>query len=221
MEKNNPDSLADSSFNTASRTGLVESVSIPLEDLLSAYVAGDEGSFEKLFDDMGGRIFAFIYRYIGNNSQAEDVYQDVCLKVALKASTYSKKASVSAWIFQIARNSCIDFLRSKGRRPVVSVEGGVSRGDESPAIEIEDKDGSDPAEEAALLELGLIIDSAVDKLPDEQKEVFLLKEEGGLTFEQIGEIVRCGKETAKSRMRYALERLRNSLGKEAKHYGLH
>ncbi|MFW5857209.1 MAG: RNA polymerase sigma factor, partial [Planctomycetota bacterium] len=81
------------------------------EALLAAYVKGDEAAFETLFDQVGHRIFAFVLRMMADSHRAEDVYQTVLIKVATKADLYRKKASVVAWLFQIARNACLDALR--------------------------------------------------------------------------------------------------------------
>ncbi len=213
MKKNKPNDNFDASNNTEE--------TFSLDDLLNKFVSNqDEDAFEKLFAEIGERLFSFIFRYIGNTAQAEDVYQEVCLKVAMKANTYSHKANVASWIFQIARNTSIDAIRSKGRRPTVSIDGNASQA-ETTIIELVNDNEINPAEKAAQIELATNIARAIDKLPNEQREVFLLREDGGLTFEEISKIVSCGKETVKSRMRYALERLRNSLGKEAQNYGLH
>lgn len=220
MDNLNPELQNNSSDINESRNSSLSSY-ISHENLLESYVNGDEKAFERLFEIIGVRLFAFIMRYIGNFSQAEDVYQNVCIKVAMKAGTYSRKASAMAWIFQIARNTCIDVIRTKGRTPKVSIDGSASRQEDAAVIELEDKKTADPSDGPVRLELAKAIAAAVEKLPDEQREVFLLKEEGELSFEEISKIVGCGKETAKSRMRYALERLRNSLGQEARNYGLH
>jgi RNA polymerase sigma-70 factor (ECF subfamily) len=181
-------------------------------------VAGDESAFEALFQEMGERLFAFILRYLGDHHRAEDVYQAVLVKVACKAATFQAHAKATTWIFQIARNTCLDELRAENRRPkVLSSEPELSQGLGGSPLPGE---APEPAEELIHKELGSRIEQAIQSLPDEQREVFLLKEEGGLTFEEISAVTDCGRETCKSRMRYALERLRNGLTREAKQYGL-
>jgi RNA polymerase sigma-70 factor (ECF subfamily) len=190
-----------------------------LADLITAFAVGDESAFEELCDRAGPRLIAFTRRMMGDAHHAEDVFQTVLVKVARNAASYQKRAPAMAWLFRIARNACLDELRRVSRRPVVELERGppdeesnwqerIAGGEEEPSAPLE------------AAELGARIAEAVQQLPDEQREVFLLKEEGDLSFEEIGEILHCNKETAKSRMRYALERLRNALGREARTYGL-
>ncbi|MFH0910658.1 MAG: sigma-70 family RNA polymerase sigma factor [Planctomycetota bacterium] len=189
------------------------------EDLLEAYAAGDEAAFEDLFMRVGDRLFTFIRRYLGDHHQAEDVYQALCIKVASRAARFERRSSAMTWLYRIARNACLDTLRAEGRRPRISLDGG-GRGNGNPVYGHATHPAPNPSAGAEEAELGLAILRAVELLPDEQREVFLLKEEGELSFEEIGLLLDCGKETAKSRMRYALERLRNALGREARLYGL-
>lgn len=189
------------------------------EELLAAYVKGDEKAFEALVDNVGNRLFAFVRRTMRHDAHAEDVFQVVLVKIATKAHLFRKGSNLMAWLFQITRNACVDTLRREGRRPEVSLDGGGTNSGAGLKGMVA-AEAPDPAAKLANAELANAINRAVETLPDEQREVFLLKEEGELTFEEIGDILGCGKETAKSRMRYALERLRNSLGKEARSYGL-
>lgn len=188
------------------------------EELLSAYVNGHEVAFSILVERLGGRLFGFLVRYLGDHHLAEDVYQTVLIKLARHAPSFDRRAKLTTWLYQIARNACIDALRRKPRVRTVPLE--VDPEEEGPEARGLPAAGSTPAEDAARRELGRRILQAVDGLPEEQREVFLLKEEGDLTFEEIGDLLGCGKETAKSRMRYALRRLQNALGAEARLFGV-
>lgn len=190
------------------------------EELLAAYVEGDEPAFEELIAHVGGMLFVFIRRMMGDDTRAEDVYQDVLIKIATRAHYYHSHSRLKPWLFQIARNACIDTLRRDSRRTVVSLEN-VDEAQITPGVgKNPPRKQEAPDEQAMREELHAAILRVVQALPEEQREVFLLKEEGGLTFRQISRILGCEKETAKSRMRYALERLRNALGREARNYGL-
>jgi RNA polymerase sigma-70 factor (ECF subfamily) len=211
MENSNTINSSEASVNMTENNSAEEVKSA--DELLNEYISGNTSAFEKMFELIGAKLFSFICRYTLNPHRAEDIYQDVCIKVACKAGEFSG-GNASAWIFRIARNACIDVIRYEARRPAVSLDREIEAG-----RQVEGK-SEEPSEDVAKEELLRLIMSAVEKLPDEQREVFLLKEEGGLTFAEIADIVGCGRETAKSRMRYALERLRNALGREASNYGL-
>lgn len=189
------------------------------EELLARYVEGDEAAFGHLVERIGDRLFGFIRRFLSNHHLAEDVYQAVLVKVATHAASFDGRARVTTWVYQIARNACLDAVRSRSRRHLVSLDAGRDDGDGS-LLEARIVEDLPPEEALTVEELGRRIADAVEALPAEQKEVFLLREDADLSFDQIGKVLGCGKETAKSRMRYALKRLRNALGAEARLYGL-
>jgi RNA polymerase sigma-70 factor, ECF subfamily len=214
LETSNPQTVSPASIYEKIQDA-AEAVDHNPDQLLQAYLGGNDAAFEELFRQVGSPLFNYICRYLGDYFQAEDVYQNLCIKVATQAGRFERRSSVTTWLYQIARNACVDKLRSEGRKARVFYESeGRTDGGASSSR------NADPGNRVEQAELTLAITRAVENLPEEQREVFLLKEEGGRTFEEIGSILGCGKETAKSRMRYALERLRNSLGREARLYGL-
>ncbi len=209
---------SDSLMGDMETSALWESARTP-EEMLGQFIGGDEQAFHDLVDAVGGRLFGFICRFLGDHHLAEDVYQTVLVKVATHARSYDGRARFTTWMYQIARNACLDAVRSRARRKVVSLD--AEAGDcDSSLLEAQMVSDLPPAEQLTVAELGARISTAVEALPPEQKEVFLLRENADLTFEEIGEILGCGKETAKSRMRYALKRLQNALSAEARLYGL-
>jgi len=219
MNSGRPDPAPAASIPVDGSVGAAEPLRTD-EELLAAYVQGDEPAFEELFARTGGRLFAFVRRYLGDHHMAEDVYQEVCMKAARGAGGFARRASAATWLFQIARNACLDALRRQGRRPrLVRLEYGEAVPPVDPTARASDP-VQDPPAAAERAELGEVIVRAVEALPAAQREVFLLKEEAGLTFEEIGRLTGTGKDTAKSRMRYALERLRTSLGPEVRDHGL-
>lgn len=194
------------------------------EELLEQFRAGSDAAFEALFAQIGGRLFGFLRRYLGDEHLAEDVYQNVLVKVALHAGDYDGRSRLQTWIYQIARHAAVDALRAAKRRHEVAAgtgaDGDLEEGGLLPALAGIVSRDLPPLEQLTVEELGRRIGMAVEGLPLEQREVFLLREQADLTFEDIGQMLGCGKETAKSRMRYAMRNLQSALGAEARLFGL-
>lgn len=187
------------------------------EELLELYLAGQDEAFTRLVTLIGDRLFGFLCRFCRDRHLAEDVYQIVLVKVAIHAGTFDRRARFQTWLYRIARNAALDELRKQQRRKTIPLN---PTGEDEGIIGVVANDSSQPDELLSQEELKHNIFKAVETLPDKQREVFVLKIDGELTFEEIGEVLGCGKESAKSRMRYALKRLRNALGSHARHYGL-
>lgn len=178
------------------------------ERLLERYIAGDAEAFETLVGLYEEKLFAFIARMIGDNHLAEDVFQQTFIKVAQKAAAFDGRASFSTWLFRIARNAAVDELRKRGReRTHADPDKGGMEG-------VPDPDALSPLEKLTRDEMAERVRRALERLPEPQREAFLLKEEGELDFGEIGLILGCGRETAKSRFRLAVCKLRELLGME-------
>jgi RNA polymerase sigma-70 factor (ECF subfamily) len=180
-----------------------------MDELIRGLKAGRPEAFERLVRDHGDRIYRFVKRLSGERS-AEDLTQEVFLRVHRSIGAYRPEGRFESWLFAIASNLCIDHARRK--KP----EASLSEMDEDLAPErfaSGDREAAELAEEgerrAALLK-------AVERLPFEQKQVFLLREEAGLSFREIAELTGCPLNTALGRMHYAMEALRKSL----KAYGM-
>ncbi len=187
------------------------------EELLNSYLSGNIKAFEVLTGQFNGKLYGFLCRFVQDEHLAEDVHQEVLVKIAVHAHKYDGRAKLSTWIFQIARNSALDAIRKRKRTKDFSASVDVEE-----KHTIEDAISSDltPDTKVTVAELGERISDAVMRLPDDQREVFLMREDADLSFDEIAQILGCNKETVKSRMRYAVEKLRNSLKAEAKLYGL-
>ena len=146
-------------------------------------------------------MFRFLHYTIQNRAAAEDVCQEVFLRVIKGRSSYRRSGSFKAWLFTIARNAVIDRHRRVRVRPDSSF--GPDR------VELNEELHAEDSQEQDLLRVR--VRDALATMPLEQKEVFLLREEAGFDYQTIAELVGCGVPTAKSRMRYALERLRRVL----------
>ncbi|MCL2001162.1 MAG: sigma-70 family RNA polymerase sigma factor [Planctomycetes bacterium] len=178
------------------------------EYLLERHLDGDREAFEELVGRYEERLFAFIARMLGDPHLAEDIFQTVWLKVAMRAASFNARVSFSTWLFRIARNTALDELRRR-RPPLLRTDLEAGR-----MADLQDRNQVLPLERMTRNELEARIASAIQVLPEAQRETFLLKEEAELNFEEIGVILGCGRETAKSRFRLAVEKLRLALASD-------
>ena len=177
------------------------------EELMLLYGAGDARAFERLYARHKGGVFRFLRRQCAGNAVAEELFQDVWLRVVSARASYTPSAKFTTWLYTIAHNRLMDHYRSLGRRP--------------PHASLDDEDApiaepvADPAEspERALdrKRAAERIVAAVEALPGAQREAFLLQQEAGLSVEEIAQTTGVPFETAKSRLRYALAKLRTDL----------
>ncbi len=180
------------------------------EDLMRSFQNGDRGAFEALYRKYKNPVFSFLARQYTNRDTAVELTQEVFLRVIRNAQSFRHGSRFTTWLFTIARNLAIDSVRKASHRRHASLdqktnEDGPSLGDRLPGRE------PDPDRASASARLQSDIAKAVSKLPEEQREVFLLREYHGLPFREIAEVVQAKEGTVKSRMRYALEALRGDL----------
>ncbi len=179
------------------------------------YQGGNEAAFEILYWRHQHGIFNFICHFIGESANhAEELLQDVFLKVVKSRKRYEPSAKFTTWLYQIARNGCIDHFRKMKHRKLTSLSQPIDD-DEDMSVETTIPHSSpSPEKNAHMGELAGVLKKAIDSLPDEQREIFLMREDLNLSFAEIAETLKCPINTAKSRMRYALEHLRKSLKRE-------
>jgi RNA polymerase sigma-70 factor (ECF subfamily) len=181
------------------------------ESLMLRYREGDVRAFEVLVHRHRKALYNFILRFVRDTAQAEDLLQETFLRVIKGADAWEEQAKLTTWVYTIARNLCVDAARRGQHRKAASLDAPI--GDpEGPAL-IERIAGAQAGAEAEATsrELGARLKQAIDALPDEQREIFLLREVSDLQFNEIAQIVGTSENTVKSRMRYALEKLREAL----------
>jgi RNA polymerase sigma-70 factor (ECF subfamily) len=179
------------------------------EKLMRRFQAGDARAFETLVRRHRSALWNFLLRHVGDRARAEDLLQDTLLRAVKASGEWVDRAKVTTWLFTIARNLATDEVRRAVHRRAEPLDG---RGGDAPApIDrvAADDPPPDAAAEGALLRPRL--EAALAALPAEQREVFLLREQGGLGFREIAEVTGVPENTVKSRMRYALEGLRRTL----------
>lgn len=182
--------------------------------LMERYRDGDEACFALLLRRHQGPVFRFFLRHVGDIESAEDLTQEAFLRVVHNRASFRSGARFTTWIYTIARNLAVDEMRKRRYRRHRSLDEPLGSRDGDPGRTLGDLVG-DPKErteaQAADLELRAVLEAAIGRLPEEQREVFTLREMGGLSFQEIAEVVGCNENTVKSRMRYALERLHAAL----------
>lgn len=177
-----------------------------------AFKAGDARAFESLVRRHRTPVFNFILRYTGHRARAEDVLQETWLKVVRSAREYEPKAKFTTWLYTIARNLCVDSARKESYRQAASLEAPVAEGDEGrPLGEGLPDTAASPERGAHNARVRPLLERALSSLPEEQREVFILREYSGIPFKDIAEVTGVSENTVKSRMRYALEGLRRRL----------
>jgi RNA polymerase sigma factor (sigma-70 family) len=180
------------------------------EQLMLAYGAGSAAAFEVLYGRWRRQIYRFLIRQCDSAGTADELYQDVWLRVVNARRQYMVAAKFSTWLFRIARNRLIDHWRSENRKPVAEMPG-ADDCENDPVDSVAAPDELQPEKIMERKERVRLVVGAVESLPDVQREVFLLHEEGGLTIDEIATLTGVGHETAKSRLRYAMTRLRARL----------
>ena len=187
---------------------------LPDARLVRSYLMGNDKAFEKLFKRYERPLFSFILRFTGDRAKAEDVFQQTWLKVINGLSSYEEKGKFASWLFGIANNCCIDEARKRSRSKV----------DDYASSEGMDKlegDMSDPEVELLRQEESVWLEQAVDRLPDAQKEVVLLRLHAEMPFKEIAELLGSPMNTVLGRMHYAVQNLKKfvieEFGEDANH----
>lgn len=174
--------------------------------LMLRYRDGDARAFEILYERHKGPLYRYLQRMCGRREVADDLFQEVWSKVIASRSRYEARAQFNTFLFRIAHNCAVDYFRRSGRP-----HEGAAQDIDDVAEQVSGAEHERP--DAALAEAQVRSDfrRALEQLPAEQRDVFVLYEESGLTLEEIGRITGVAMETAKSRLRYAVGKLRTAL----------
>jgi len=177
-------------------------------DLMVRYCAGDVAAFETLYARHKGPLYRYYLRQGLDDATAAELFQEVWAKIIKARKRYRPTAKFSTYMYSVAHNCLIDHFRRCGRAVDVFDEGVVTV-QELPA---DDRDG--PQARALSHERREQFHAALESLPDEQREAFVLREETGLGLADIAAVTHVSPETAKSRLRYAVRKLRSMLADE-------
>jgi RNA polymerase sigma-70 factor (ECF subfamily) len=178
------------------------------EDLMLAYVAGDVAAFDVLYGRHRGGVYRYLLRQCGHRGTADELFQDVWMNLIRARSSYAPTAKFATWLYRLAHNRLIDHYRASGHLTLVSAE---DEAHQDAVAALPGAPGDEPQARAENRELGERLRAAVAALPLAQREAFLLQQESGLSLAEIAELTGVGAETVKSRLRYALAKLRENL----------
>jgi RNA polymerase sigma-70 factor, ECF subfamily len=174
-------------------------------ELMLRYAGGDMRAFEVLYARHRAPLYRYLARHTRDREVANDVFQEVWSKVISSRTRYEPRAKFQTFLFRIAHNCFIDHCRRVAIQPQLGASGEENWQDALPA-----PDSDMPDRHAERSEMVTRYRAALLALPPEQRDVFLLYEEAGLSLEEIATITGVGAETAKSRLRYALAKLRHA-----------
>jgi RNA polymerase sigma-70 factor, ECF subfamily len=178
-------------------------------ELLRRYRHGDVAALESLVEKYRRPLYGFIYNMTGGQDDADEIFQEVWCRVIAKFSLY-RPDNFFGWLVRIARNLVIDRVRR--RKDVVSLDAATPDGGTLADVLSDGNRG--PGQAAAAGELGRSIQAAVNTLPPEQKEVFVLRVQAGMAFKEIAVVQKVSINTALARMQYALAKLRPLLARD-------
>ena len=177
--------------------------------LVSNYIKGDETALATLIKKHQSKIYGFIYSKIGDRDIAEDIFQDTFIKVirTLKSESYNEEGKFLPWVMRISHNLVVDYYRSNKKMP-------VKRDTEEFSIFSVMADNS-PNIESQLVNFQIEKDlkKVINELPEDQKEVLIMRIYQDLSFKEISEQTGVSINTALGRMRYALLNLRKIIEK--------
>ncbi len=168
------------------------------EKLMQRYVKGDVNAFDELYARHRGPLYRYFIRQVSHRATANDLYQGAWEKIIKARKRYRPSSSFTAWMYAIAHNHLVDHFR--GLRPVDQVEM-QDFSDQRPG----------PVEDVIDCEQSEQLRSGIIALPEEQRTTLLLKLETGLKLEEIARVTGVNTETVKSRLRYAVDKLKRNL----------
>jgi RNA polymerase sigma-70 factor (ECF subfamily) len=184
---------------------------MPDEALMTLYQKGNVDAFEVIMNRHQGAVYRFVLRSVRSDERAEELTQEAFVRVIRAASRYTESARFTTFLFTIARNLCIDEARRGRAGRERSLDAPVNAADESGETfkdRVVDEHAATGTGALSRQQFMQQLQQGLDALPEEQREVFMLRHIEGMRFVDIAEMFGISENTVKSRMRYALQTLR-------------
>lgn len=178
--------------------------------LLERAKAGDIAAFEQLIESYQKKIFNIALRMLGNYDDAGDLSQEVLIRIYKSIGSFKEQSSFSTWIYRITTNVCLDEIRKRKNRKIISLDEEIRLEDGEMKRQIESEEPS-PEETAEAKDLKKIVNDAIGKLSEEHRIVIVLRDLQGLSYEEIAEVLKCPEGTVKSRINRGRQALKNIL----------
>ena len=178
--------------------------------LMLRFKSGEESCFEELVERHKQRVFNLVYRFLGSYQEAEDIAQEVFIKIYHARATYTPQAKFTTWLYTICKNTCLKTLRDK-RSLTISIDSTREVGEDVVALQIADTRTLSPAEAAIKQEQASIVKTAIDSLPEQQKMAVILSRYEQLSYEEISQIMNCSAKAVKSLLHRAKLQLKKKL----------
>jgi RNA polymerase sigma-70 factor (ECF subfamily) len=172
---------------------------------------GDRAAFAQLVEKYKQPVMNFVYRSLRDETEAEDLAQNVFLQVFKSRARYKQTAKFSTWLFTIARNLCLNEIRRRSRHPAESLEETQAENEDQPQRQYEDKKVFLPPENVLHGELAKKIEEALAELPENQRTAILLCRQEELSYEEIAGILNCSLSATKSLIHRGRETLKEKL----------
>jgi len=172
--------------------------------LVHRFLAGEERAFQVIVERYQTRLLNFVYRTIGDRERAEDLVQEAFIRVYRHLHRFDDTKKFSTWVYTIASNLAKNELRNRSRSPMVLFQQltGMRDDDEDRALDFEDH-GDRPDDVFRKRHVRALVDAAVERLPKHHREVFVLRELEGKSYEEIADITATNLGTVKSRLNRA------------------
>lgn len=178
--------------------------------LISKAKAGDVEAFEQLIEAYQKKVYNLALRMTGNQDDAADLAQEAFIRVFRSISGFKEQSSFSTWVYRITTNVCLDEIRKRKNRKVISIDEEIHMDEGEIKRQVISEEPL-PDELAEREELRSIVNAAINSLPEDQRIVLTLRDLNSLSYDEIAKILDCPGGTVKSRINRARQALRNVL----------
>lgn len=179
-------------------------------ELVDRFLNGDASAFDEIVNKYAGKVYGLAYNMFSNREDADDVVQEVFLKVYRSVKRFKRKSSFYTWLYRIALNTAINALKKKRRRQSMSFDN-IDEGVERDPDYLELSARHTPLRDTSLNELQEKLNEALQKLSDKHRTVVIMHDIEGIPHEEIGKMLGCSAGTVRSRLFYAHQQLQVEL----------